>query len=737
MRSAARAFIASIAALLLGGQPRAQTTDAVPAARPKIGLVLSGGGARGFAHIGVLKELQRLHVPVDVIAATSMGSIAGGAYAAGYTPRELEQLVRATDWNTIFARRAPRADLAWRLKEDDYRNLFTFELGIKEDGLTLPRGAAGAQELGLLLRALGGVVRDVDDLAELPIPFAAMATDLATGKLVVLQKGASLSTAMRASMSVPGAFAPIDYQGRPLVDGALVRNLPVDIARRMGADIVIVVNAGTQLLPRDKLTDVIAVGQQMINILTEQNVERSLAELAPRDILIKPDLADVSAGDFAKGAAIVAAGEAAARAVADRLAALAVSPERYAQWEEARTVRLHAQAPTTIVEVRVDGLRTVSPASVLAAIDLPRNVPIDTAEVQRQIRRVYASGDFESVSYNLLDAPGGKVLVVTPLEKSWGYNSLQLGGSLQTNFSNDNRFNLLVLHTWSWLNRAGGTWRNELQFGTLRRLGSEFMQPFAAGSRWLAVPRVRLERESFDLFSGGRAIAQFESREEFADLSLRYLLGSVGMMQLGVGHAHTETRLLTGSTLPPPGGRTDGAIARGQLTIDTLDAVGYPRTGYSLGAGITYFDGSPGSAGRKTAAQLSAVAPKTYGRYTLVASVAAATSNQAWGVRYGGLFNLSGTPRGELAGSSGMLVRGVFYRNVSDAFGDIRMPIFGGLSLEAATALAPGAAFAWSDFRRAAALFFGAESPVGPLYFALGKTFGGSSALYFLWGRPQ
>ncbi len=710
-------------------------------ARPKIGLVLSGGGARGFAHIGVLKVLQELRVPIDAIAATSMGAVVGGCYAAGYTPQELEQLVRATDWATMFERRAPRPELSWQQKEDDYRNLFTFEFGIKEDGLTLPRGAVGAQELGLMLRALGGVVKDVNDLGELPIPFAAMATDLATGKLVVLQQGVSLSTAMRASMSVPGAFAPIDVQGRPLVDGALVRNLPVDIARRMGVDIVIVVNAGTPLLPRDRLTDVIAVGQQMINILTEQNVERSLAELTPRDILIKPDLHQYTAGDFNKGEAIVAAGEAAAREVAKRLAALAVTPERYAQFEQTRSAPLHApMPPRPIVDVRVEGLQTVNPRSVLAEIDLPRGVPVDTAEVQQQIRRVYASGDFESVSYRLLDEPRGRVLVVTPIEKSWGYNSLQLGGTVQTNFSNDNRFDLLLLHTWSWLNSAGGAWRNEIQLGTTRRLGSEFLQPLAAGSRWLVVPRLRLERESFEVFSGGRAVEQFESRESSQEVALRYLIGTSGIAQVGVGHASSELRLIGGLPLLPllpVGGGTDGPIARAQFALDTLDAVGYPRSGYSLASGITYYDGQPGSGGRKTAALLSAASPMTWGRYTMLASATVATSNQAFGVRYGGLFNLSGTPRGELSGSSGMLVRGVFYRNVSDAFGDIQMPIFGGFSLEAAAALSQGEAFSWSNFRRAGSLFFGAESAVGPLYFALGKTFGGATALYFVWGRPQ
>jgi len=232
-RRSARLVAAALLPFLLGAlapdanaEPDELVVPSLDATRPRVGLVLSGGGARGLAHIGVLKVLEELRVPVDVITATSMGSIVGGAYAAGYTPEQLKKLVTATDWREIFARRAPRADLHFRRKEDDFLNLSDIEFGIKEYGVTLPRGAIGTQNLGLFLRSLGGPVKEVNDLALLPIPFAAMATDLATGKLVVLQKGVSLSSAMRASMSVPAAFAPFELRGQVLVDGGLVRNLP-------------------------------------------------------------------------------------------------------------------------------------------------------------------------------------------------------------------------------------------------------------------------------------------------------------------------------------------------------------------------------------------------------------------------------------------------------------------------------------------------------------------------------
>lgn len=731
----AAAVVLALSAAASPAQPAAGQPESA-AQRPRIGLVLSGGGARGFAHIGVLQVLEELRVPVDAIAATSMGAIVGGAYAAGYTPQQLAQLARTTDWDNIFSLRAPREALHFRRKEDDYKNLSNVEFGIKADGLTLPRGAAGSQNLELFLRALAGPVKEINDLARLPIPFAAAATDLATGKLVVLQKNVALSTALRASMSVPAAFAPVEVAGQPLVDGGLVRNLPVDLARAMGVDRVIAVNVGRPLLPKAQLTSVLAVTEQVINILTEQNVERSLAELRADDILITPDLANFGPGDFARNEAIVAAGAAAARRLAERLAPLALDAAAYAAFEARRARLVREDRPVAVTEVRVGPLRTVNPEAIRREIDVPLDRPLATADIDRAVQQVFGRGDFESVSYSLVDDGSRRTLMIMPLEKSWGYNALRVGGNLQTDFDTDSTFNLLVAHTWSWLNASGGQWRNELQIGDTQRLLTELYQPFAPGSRWFVLPRLAVQREDFDLFDGAEPLARFRNATARADLAVGLALPRLGSLRVGVGRARIETTRLIG---PPvlPSARSLVTAGGVELRLDTLDTVNYPRRGFFTNLAYLRYNVAAGSAQARDAWSVEALKPMTVGRYTVALAARGGVAAQEGAFRLGGLFNLSGTPTGQLSGARFALLRAQAYRNVSDAFGDIAMPIFVGFSLEAGEAVARRQTLRWSDFAHAGALFFGAESLIGPVYFALGRTFGGSRAIYFYWGRPQ
>ncbi len=293
--------------------PSSANTRASDAQRPKIGLVLSGGGARGAAHIGVLKVLEELRVPVDLIVGTSMGSIVGAAYSTGLSVPEMEKAIKLITTERLFTDSPPRQDQTMRRKDDDLRPYFVPELAVTSDGVLLPKGLVTGVALEGELRRLVKIA-SARSFDELPIPFRAIATDIGTGEMVILREG-SVVQAIRASMSVPGAVAPVEMGRRQLVDGGLVRNLPVDIARSMGADIIIAVNLGTPLLKPEQITSALTVSVQMLNILTQQNVGRSLAELTPRDILISPELGDYSAADFDNLVKTVPIGEASARKV--------------------------------------------------------------------------------------------------------------------------------------------------------------------------------------------------------------------------------------------------------------------------------------------------------------------------------------------------------------------------------------------------------------------------------------
>jgi NTE family protein len=305
------------------GQPVAAAS--VPA-QPRIGLALSGGGARGIAHVGVLKVLEEMRIPVYCVTGTSMGAIVGGTYAAGRTPEDMEKAVLAADWNTIFRDAPPRKEIAVRRKVDDYKTLFAPQFGVKDGSLALPKGVIAGVSIESFFRQLATPAFGISDFNKLPIPFHAMATDIETGDAIVLDKG-SLAQAMRASMSVPGAIAPMEIDGRLLVDGGIANNLPINEARKMCGDVIIAVNISTPPLKRDELTSALSVTAQLINFLGKQTVDEQIKSLGPNDVLIAPDLGDISAGSFDHSKEAIKIGEDATRAMADKLRRYSLPPE--------------------------------------------------------------------------------------------------------------------------------------------------------------------------------------------------------------------------------------------------------------------------------------------------------------------------------------------------------------------------------------------------------------------------
>jgi NTE family protein len=716
--------------------PTAASVESAPArARPRIGLVLSGGGARGFAHIGVLRVLEELRVPVDVVTGTSMGAIVGGLYATGYTAAELDTLVRTTEWDRIFDRRLPRDQLDWRRKDDDFKNLSDFELGIVDGGLTLPRGLAGTQRLEFFLRSLAGPSKRIRDLSQLPVPFAAMGTDLETGKRVKLQKDVSLSTAMRASMSVPGAFAPVEVNGRLLVDGGVVDNLPVDAARAMGAEIIIAVNVGTPLMKRSEIGNVVGVAAQLALMMGLETIERSIASLQPTDLLITPELDGLGSGDFAQGERIVAAGEAAARRIADRLAALGVAADTYAQAELQRTRLVREEGPFRVDEVRVAGTQAVSPQAIAGQAKELEGQTITVQQLGPTLDRIYSSGDFESVSYNLIDEGGRSIVVITPYEKSWGYNTIRIGGNIQTNFNDDNTFNFLLAHSWRWLNRWGAEWRNEVQIGETRRLMTEWYQPLGAGGSWFLLPRLESLGTERDLFANDILLARYEYQQLAASMLLGYEFPQLGSIRAGVGRYRVDYTPLIGIPFVSEAESTNALIAR--ANIDTLDNVLFPLRGYYLDVRYRRYQDRLSGFDVGEALAVETTLPVSLGRYTANLTLRGGTSDLAGQFELGGLFNLTGTRTGEVAGRHGVLLRGLFFRNVSDLI-DLNMPTYLGLSLETGDAVPRGASLEFDRFKNAAALFLSVDSFLGPVFFAVGRTFsGGGSGIYLYWGRPQ
>ena len=289
-----------------------------PSGRPRLGLVLSGGGARGAAHVGVLKVLEEMHVPVDLIAGASMGSIVGGLYATGMSPQEMEDALATMDWDASFEDKVPRKEMPFRRKFDESSFLTKLRIGIQDGHTALPTGLVEGQKLNFILRQLTLPSATVDDFDKLSIPFRATATDVASGEGIVLSHG-NVADAMRASMAFPGLFSPVELDGRLLVDGGVAENFPVETARKAGAEVLVAVNIGTPPAGKEKLTSLVKIINQVTNAATARNVRLSKAAIGPQDVFIEPDLGDISFIDFKRVRDAVAAGEKAARAQIEEL----------------------------------------------------------------------------------------------------------------------------------------------------------------------------------------------------------------------------------------------------------------------------------------------------------------------------------------------------------------------------------------------------------------------------------
>ena len=453
--------------------PRPQASDV--AGRPRVGLVLSGGGARGLAHVGVLKVLERERIPVDVIAGTSMGAIVGGLYASGLSAADIEREVARLQWDGVFAGRVDRQVLSQRRKEQDFEVSPLLELGVGADGLKAPLGAVSSRVLESHLRRLTLTASQLKSFDELPTPFRAVATDMESGQAVVMSEG-DLATALRSSMSVPGVFAPIEVQGRILGDGGLVDNLPIGVARSMGAERVIAVNIGTPLSRRDTLGTITGVTAQMINILTEQNVQQSLKTLGTQDVLIAPQLEGLTSADFNRAIDFMRLGELQAEALVIRMQDLKLSPEDYAAWQARRQQRA---LPSPVLDfVRIEGTEITHPENRPDLIASKPGEPFSVAHAERDLTMFAASGDYLRTDYRLVRTPEGERGLVFDLEdKPWGPNYLQMG----LDFSADNKgrslFNLKLAHNRHWLGGSGSEWRNFVSIGTTPALSSEIYRP--------------------------------------------------------------------------------------------------------------------------------------------------------------------------------------------------------------------------------------------------------------------
>ncbi|WP_396267408.1 patatin-like phospholipase family protein [Ideonella sp.] len=732
-----------LAATLGWPQAWAQPVAAATEARPKTCLVLSGGGARGFTHVGVIKVLERLRVPIDCVVGTSMGSIVGGLYASGMSGADIEAAFLKTDWSALGSERVDRSRLGVTRRADDYTFPLGLEMGLSADGLSLPSGVVSGGKFEQLLQTLTAHVPESIHFDVLPLPFRTVATDLESGQEVVIQEG-NLYEAIRASMSVPGLFSPIELNGRLMADGGLVKNLPVDVARRLGAQRIIAVNIGTPLTPRKELRSLLSVSQQMINILTEQNVTAQKAMLGPQDVLISPDLAGFSFLDFARVTEVVRIGEEATRPLETRLAAMAVPAEQYAQWRQSQARLAREPAPTEFVAV--SPLTVVPPQAVLEAAGLKVGESASAADIQAAIGRVQEMGDFERVSVRTLRKGDEFGVMIDAKEKFWGPNYLRLGLDASIDLAGEGSISFRLGHLRTWVNGAGAQWRNRLDLGRVNGLSTEIFQPFWLNSPVFASAGAGVLSYKKALYDQGRPVLTGDVKEHRATVELGAELSKQSEIRIG---ASRKVYRATGnlSILTPERGIfvqdlvlsfAENDIYARYLT-DSLDNAFLPSSGQRLMLQVGRNQGSDEAAATKM--ELRWTGAYTSGNHTWwpavrLAKTRAPIGQGAGAFDLGGFLELSGLPTESLSGSRLGFVRMAYLNRVStlDLFGR-RLLLGGSLELGNAWDTRPQRGYA-KDLLTAGSLFAAAETPIGPLFFGLGRTAGRNTAVYLFLGQP-
>jgi NTE family protein len=563
----------------------ADTAQAAPAApaRPRVGLVLAGGGAKGGAHVGVLKVLEELHVPIDCIAGTSMGALVGGGYASGIPAKGLEEFVTGIDWKSVVGGVGKRDLQTMEQKRAGVTYSNDIELGLKEGRVVLPAGIVNTSSIEDLLRTYVARARAQTDFDKLPIPYRAVATDMISGGMVVIDSG-DLATAMRASMAIPGAFAPVETDKYILSDGGMVRNIPVDVARDVCADVVIVVNLVEEEVKREKLRSATQLLGRSTDVMIVANENLQLESLTDQDIRIDVFMGDITTADFERVPDTIPLGETAARAAADRLAKLAVPAAQYQAWRTAVTSGQDIEA--RLAAVKFEGLERVNPAYLETRSEVHPGDTVDTAKISAEAQRMSALQEFESVSYTLTGDPANPTLEWWPKEKSYGPNYLKFDLGLYGTEDGDLGFVVYGKHTRTWLNSLGAEWRNEVQLGYFNNVSTSFYQPLDVAQRFFVEPRAFFTRSWEDVFLDNERLSRYRFSDFGAALEVGTNLGDDAQLRIGYLFTKRDGSVETGSLLLPEGKRDDAGLTA-NFTFDSRDTAFNPTRG--VAAAIEYF----------------------------------------------------------------------------------------------------------------------------------------------------
>lgn len=725
----------ALLATLLATSPAANAwaqacTPAATDNRPTIGLALGGGGARGYAHVGVLRMLEEMRIPYDYVAGTSMGSIVGALTATGMDSQEIIDVIEGADWSDLFSDLTPREDQPARRKGDDVLGLYGPKLGVGEGSTVLPTGLVAGQKILFLFESVTSQRTQVSHFNDLPIPFQAVATDIISGEMVVLDQG-SLSQAMRASMAVPGAFDPVRRGEALLVDGGLVRNLPVDVVRDMGADIVIAIDVGTPLLEADDVRNVLNIVEQMSSLLVVQNTLEQEATLHDTDILIRPDIdVEITSVDFTRFTEAWPLGYEAARSVQDQLATLSLSESDYRDWRQSVENCVHGLPAVEFV--RLDNQSRFSDGVIKDMLSIMPGEPLDVARLDQDLRLIYGLGFIRLATYRVVEEDGQTGVVITVQQDERGTDFIETGLTLSGS-GRGMRINLQAGYLKTDLDDRGSEFRVVGQAGDDFGVLVDVYKFLDDRQRWFVEPYLGFSRRDILAFNDtGRA----EAVAEIDDVSIGFEVGREFnrhvLLSAGAVHYIGTADVTIGDPTLDHFHFTGGEWNL-QAQYDRLDSLFLPTRGAA--ANIQYINSTEALGADTEFEQLrtSFLTSKSWGRHNFLLTGRYNTTLSGESPVYalftgGGFLNMSGFEPTELVGQHFGFV-GAGYRFQVTGSGGF-LPGYAGMTVEYGNA-ADNRSDIFGEGVLNGSVYFAYGTPLGPLYLGYGYNFD-RSGVFFL-----
>ncbi|MGB0937379.1 MAG: patatin-like phospholipase family protein [Colwellia sp.] len=712
--------------------------------KPKIGLALSGGGAKGAAHIGVLKVLEEHNIAIDYVAGTSIGSYVGALYALGYKASDIEKIMLELEWNRGYSDFIPRQDLPYEDKQHRDRYNIALRAGYSDSIFKMPTGLILGQSASLLMQESIGIIPLVDDFDNLAIPYRAVASDIATAKAVVIKSG-SLAKAMRASASVPGIVEPVNINGQLLVDGGITNNMPIDVVKNMGADIVIAVDIGSSLLKKNEINTTIDVFNQLSTILTTNTTLIQKTLLDKKDILIRPQIDDLGTTDFSIMPKALELGKEAAALHIEDLKQYSLSDAEYQTYlAHKKHVKddLFKSVDKPLKKINFDNKSAVNNIIVKKHFSIEEGEVVTQAELEEAITSVYSLNEFEFVGAEFTDTEEGRELTLTTQEKLWGPNYLDLGFNLQSDFTNKMFFSLDLSYMLTNVNKRGGRWENSAKVGWEYGFETAFYQPLTAEEAVYTVARAEFAQNKWDEWKNR---PQIENRFTQTEFGLGYHYSDNGMVEIGALGEKGKVSVVGNSQDSFDYYAFGGYFS---LNYDTLNSINFPTQGNKFSFNAYYlkdiYEVSPESIDELSLTMtLDWRGALSLGNHSFMGITSLATSENKNEHDFtihvselGGFLNLSGYQKDALIGAHKVFGAIVYQYDLGrKLFGQEGLPMYLGTSAELGNVWQNEESVDVSDLITAGSIYLGVDTSFGPAVVGLGYSNGGESTVFISLGK--